>query len=78
MGTVRFGGDPETSVLDEGCRFRGIEGLYVMDGSVLPTSAGVNPSLTIAAAAHRAAQALARDCRGWTARTADDLTRTAA
>jgi choline dehydrogenase-like flavoprotein len=54
IGTVRMGPDPESSPLDERCRFRGIENLLVVDGSALPTSAGVNPSLTIAAIALRA------------------------
>jgi choline dehydrogenase-like flavoprotein len=60
VGTVRMGVDPRTSALDPDCRFRGIENLYVVDGSVMPTSAAVNPSLTIAAIALRAAHRLAR------------------
>lgn len=58
VGTVRMGADPRTSALDPDCRFRGIDNLYVVDGSVMPTSAGVNPSLTIAATALRAAHRL--------------------
>jgi choline dehydrogenase-like flavoprotein len=58
VGTVRLGVDPRTSALDPDGRFRGIENLYVMDGSVMPSSAGVNPSLTIAAIALRAAHRL--------------------
>lgn len=58
VGTVRMGLDPRTSALDRSCRFRGLENLYVVDGSVMPTSAGVNPSLTIAANALRAARRL--------------------
>ena len=42
------------------CRYRGVENLYVTDGSVFPTSAGVNPSLTIAANALRVGRLLAR------------------
>jgi choline dehydrogenase-like flavoprotein len=53
VGTVRMGSDPRTSVLDGECRFRGVDNLWVTDGSVFPTSAGVNPSLTIAANALR-------------------------
>ncbi|GJJ74664.1 cholesterol oxidase [Entomortierella parvispora] len=41
------------------------EGLYVMDGAVMPMSLGVNPFLTISALAERAVALLARD-RGWT------------
>ena len=59
VGTVRTGVDPRTSPLDEECRFRGLANLWVVDGSVMPTSAGVNPSLTIAAIALRAAHRLA-------------------
>ena len=59
LGTVRMGADPRTSALDAECRFRGLENLYVVDGSVMPTSAAVNPSLTIAANALRAAHRLA-------------------
>jgi len=54
LGTVRMGPDPESSPLDEWGRFRGIQNLLVVDGSALPTSALVNPSLTIAAVALRA------------------------
>ena len=59
VGTVRTGLNPSTSPLDEHCRFRGLDNLWVMDGSVMPTSAGVNPSLTIAAIALRAAHRIA-------------------
>ncbi|HET8653934.1 MAG TPA: GMC family oxidoreductase [Longimicrobiaceae bacterium] len=60
VGTVRMGADPRTSALDEHCRFRGVEGLFVVDGSFMPTSGGVNPSLTIAANALRVGEAMAR------------------
>lgn len=53
VGTVRMGADPATSALDEYCRFRGVENLFVVDGSFMPTSAALNPSLTIAANALR-------------------------
>jgi choline dehydrogenase-like flavoprotein len=58
VGTLRMGRAAETSPLDEHCRFRGVENLWVTDGSALPMSAGVNPSLTIAANALRAADAM--------------------
>jgi len=54
LGTVRIGVDPATSPLDAEHRFRGLENLYVTDGSALPRAAGVNPSLTIAAMSLRA------------------------
>jgi choline dehydrogenase-like flavoprotein len=50
-----MGTDRRTSALDADCRFRGLANLFVVDGSSLPTSGGVNPSLTIAAIALRAA-----------------------
>ncbi len=53
VGTVRMGRDPGTSALDEHCRFRGVENLFVVDGSFMPTSGGLNPSLTISANALR-------------------------
>ena len=62
-GTLRFGDDPRTSVLDPDCRMHGIENLYVADSSFMPTSNGVNPSLTIAANALRVADAVAAGLR---------------
>ncbi len=53
VGSLRFGNHAPDSVLDESCRFRGIDNLFVLDGSFMPTSGGVNPSLTIAANALR-------------------------
>ncbi len=53
VGTVRLGVDPVRSPLDERGAFRGVDNLYVSDGSALPRSGGVNPSLTIAANALR-------------------------
>ena len=59
LGTVRMGVDPASSPVDGMGRFRGLANLLIADGSVIPTSAGVNPSLTIAANALRIARALA-------------------
>src|SRR4029079_9196704 len=53
VGTVRLGRNPSTAPLDESGAFRGIDNLFVADGSVLPRSGGVTPSLTIAANALR-------------------------
>ena len=58
VGTMRMGRDPESAPLDEVCRFRNVANLWVTDGAALPMSAGVNPSLTIAANALRAADAI--------------------
>jgi len=52
-GTVRFGDDPKTSVLDRNCRSHEVSNLYVVDGSFFPSSAAVNPALTIMANALR-------------------------
>ncbi len=59
VGTVRMGSDPSASALDPNCRFRGMDNLWLTDGSVFPASAGVNPSLTIAANALRVGHAIA-------------------
>ena len=53
-GTARMGHDPATSVVDSHCRSHDHPNLFVVDASVLPTSAAVNPALTIAALALRA------------------------
>jgi choline dehydrogenase-like flavoprotein len=52
-GTVRFGRDPATSALDPSCRAHEVDNLYVVDGSFFPSSAAVNPALTIMANALR-------------------------
>ena len=54
-GTCRFGDDPANSVLDRNNKAHGVDNLYVADASFFPSSAGVNPSLTIAANALRVA-----------------------
>ncbi|WP_339758569.1 GMC family oxidoreductase [uncultured Hoeflea sp.] len=54
-GTVRIGTDPATSPLDVHCRAFDHPNLFVVDASFLPTSAAVNPALTIAAQALRVA-----------------------
>ncbi|MBV8817162.1 MAG: GMC family oxidoreductase [Acidobacteriaceae bacterium] len=59
-GTVRIGVDPSTSPLDPFCRAFDHPNLFVVDASFLPTSAAVNPSLTIAAQALRVADHVAR------------------
>ena len=54
-GTCRFGTDPKTSVLDPQNRAHEVDNLYVVDTSFFPSSAGLNPSLTVAANALRVA-----------------------
>ncbi|CAN5253841.1 GMC family oxidoreductase [soil metagenome] len=55
-GTCRFGTDPATSVLDPFNRAHEVDNLYVVDTSFFPSSAGLNPSLTVAANALRVAE----------------------
>lgn len=52
-GTLRFGKDPKTSVLDLNCKVHGIDNLYVVDSSFFPSIGAVNPTLTIIANALR-------------------------
>src|SRR4051795_11034348 len=52
-GTIRFGHDPKTSALDVNCKAHEVDNLYVVDGSFFPSSAAVNPALTIIANALR-------------------------
>ena len=54
-GTCRFGTDAKTSVLDSQNRAHEVDNLYVVDASFFPSSAGLNPSLTVAANALRVA-----------------------
>jgi choline dehydrogenase-like flavoprotein len=58
-GTLVFGSDPATSVLDPFCRTHDIPNLFVVDASFFPSSAAVNPGLTIVAQALRVADHLA-------------------
>lgn len=62
-GTARMGFDRDTSVVDTNCRSWDIPNLWICDGSIFPTTGGVNPSLTITALGMRMADrvgALAR------------------
>jgi choline dehydrogenase-like flavoprotein len=52
-GTIRFGRDPKTSVLDVTCKAHDLDNLYVADASFFVSSSAVNPSLTIMANAMR-------------------------
>ena len=54
-GTARMGFARESSVVDADCRSWDVRNLFVCDGSVFPTTGGVNPSLTITALALRTA-----------------------
>jgi cholesterol oxidase len=53
LGGCPMADDPARGVVDDGGRVYGYDGLYVLDGSIVPTALGVNPSKTIAALAER-------------------------
>jgi choline dehydrogenase-like flavoprotein len=53
LGTCKMGDDPASSVVDRWGRAHDVPNLYVFDGSVWPTSSGMNPTATIAALALR-------------------------
>ncbi len=59
-GTARMGSDPAVSVVDSYCRSHDHPNLFIVDASVLPTSAAVNPALTIAALALRTGRHITR------------------
>ena len=58
-GTVCFGTNPRESVLDPYCRSHDIDNLFVVDASFFPSSAAINPALTIVAQALRVAEHIA-------------------
>lgn len=58
LGGCPMSDDPTAGVVDDGGRVHGHEGLYVLDGSIVPTALGVNPSKTIAALAERGVEQL--------------------
>jgi enediyne biosynthesis protein E9 len=60
LGGCRMADSPDFGVVNDRCEVFGYEGLYCMDSSVIPTSLGVNPSLTISAVCERAATNLVR------------------
>ena len=59
MGGCSMGGDPASSVVNNRHQHHHVDNLFVVDGSVLPTALGVNPSETIYGLAHRAASFVA-------------------
>jgi hypothetical protein len=58
LGGCRMASDAGLGVVDHRCEVFGNEGLFCMDSSAIPTSLGVNPSLTISAVCERAAEQL--------------------
>ncbi len=59
MGGCAMGRDPEKSVVDSRLKLHWLDNAYVVDGSVFPTSLGVNPQETILAIAHWASDHIA-------------------
>jgi choline dehydrogenase-like flavoprotein len=60
-GTLRFGAESEQAVADADCRLFEHPNVFVVDGSILPTSLGVGPALTIMANALRVARVATRE-----------------
>ncbi len=58
LGGCPMSDDPAAGVTDDRGQVHGYEGLYVLDGSIVPTALGVNPSKTIAALAERGVEHL--------------------
>jgi cholesterol oxidase len=61
LGGAPMADDPAHGVVDDLGRVHGQPGLYILDGSIVPTALGVNPSKTIAALAERGAAALVEE-----------------
>lgn len=60
LGTTKMGADPGSSVVDAWGRAHDIPNLFIFDGSIWPTSSGMNPTATIAALALRCSDQLVR------------------
>jgi hypothetical protein len=60
LGGCRMAETKDLGVTNHVGEVFGYEGLYCIDSSIIPTSLGVNPSLTIAAVSERCAEALVR------------------
>jgi len=58
LGGCPMSDDPSAGVTDHSGKVHGYDGLYVLDGSIVPTALGVNPSKTIAALAERGVERL--------------------
>jgi choline dehydrogenase-like flavoprotein len=59
MGTARMDADPTRGVAGTDGAVHGAEGLYIADGSLLPSSIGVNPMMTIIAMSSRVGRQIA-------------------
>ncbi len=65
QGSCRMGDDPDRSAVDRNGQVHGVRRLYVGDGSLVPRTLSVNPSLTIMALATRLAEHLQTDASGY-------------
>src|SRR4030095_2263196 len=61
LGTAKMGTDPATSVVDPWGRAHDVPNLFIFDGSIWPTSSGMNPTATIAALALYCAERLVKN-----------------
>ena len=61
LGTCQMGADPRNSVVDGMGRVYGVDNVFVADGSIFPTSLGVNPMVTIMASATKIADNISRE-----------------
>ena len=60
LGTCRMATGPETGAVDQSGEIFGMKNLFVADGSIIPTSLGVNPQITIMAVSNLVADSIAR------------------
>ncbi|HEY1360509.1 MAG TPA: GMC family oxidoreductase [Thermoleophilaceae bacterium] len=58
LGTARADASPARGVVDGELKLHGVDGVYVADGSVVPSALGVNPQITIMTLATRMAYGL--------------------
>jgi len=57
MGTCRMGSDPASSVVNKHCQRRDAKNVLVVDSSIMPSSLGLNPMMTVVANALRVGSA---------------------
>jgi len=63
LGTCKMGTDRDSSVVDAWGRCHDVANLFIFDGSIWPTSSGMNPTATIAAMSLRCAERLVQERR---------------
>jgi cholesterol oxidase len=64
LGGCPMADDAQSGVVDDAGKVHGYDGLYVLDGSIVPTALGVNPSKTIAALAERGVERMIQQNAG--------------